>query len=50
MPVWLRAICEWNPLSAWPLTHPVTASLLWVGLLLAIFVPLSARRFARAGL
>ena len=70
MPVWLRAICEWNPLSAlatatrslfgnpgtpgpdaaWPLTHPVTASLLWAGLLLAIFVPLSARRFARAGL
>jgi ABC-2 type transport system permease protein len=70
MPAWLRAICEWNPLSAlatatrslfgnpglpgpdaaWPLTHPVAASLLWAGLLLAIFVPLSARRFARAGL
>jgi ABC-2 type transport system permease protein len=70
MPVWLRAICEWNPLSstataarqlfgnpgapgpdaAWPLTHPVTASLLWAGLLLTIFVPLSARRFARVGL
>lgn len=70
MPVWLRVICEWNPLSAtataarslfgnpgapgpdaaWPLTHPVTATLLWAGLLLAIFVPLSARRFARAGL
>ncbi|GGM06165.1 ABC transporter permease [Micromonospora yangpuensis] len=70
MPVWLRAICEWNPLSAlatairslfgnpgapgpdaaWPLTHPVTATLLWIGLLLVIFVPLSARRFSRAGL
>ncbi|MEU0135848.1 ABC transporter permease [Streptomyces sp. NPDC006296] len=70
MPVWLRAICEWNPLSAlatatrslfgnpgapgpdaaWPLTHPVTATLLWIALLLAVFVPLSARRFARAGL
>ncbi|WP_327178662.1 ABC transporter permease [Streptomyces sp. NBC_01335] len=70
MPVGLRALCEWNPLSsaaaaarelfgnpgapgpdaAWPLTHPVTASLLWAGLLLLIFVPLSVRRFARAGL
>ncbi|MGW2524613.1 ABC transporter permease [Streptomyces sp. NPDC001617] len=39
-----------GPDAAWPLTHPVTASLLWAGLLLVIFVPLSARRFARAGL
>jgi ABC-2 type transport system permease protein len=36
--------------AAWPLAHPVTATLLWAGLLLVIFVPLSARRFARAGL
>ncbi|CAL9642015.1 ABC transporter permease [Streptomyces sp. enrichment culture] len=38
------------PGAAWPLTHPVTASLLWAGLLLVVFVPLSAHRFARAGL
>lgn len=36
--------------AAWPLTHSVTASLLWAGVLLVVFVPLSARRFARAGL
>ncbi|MFD9908753.1 ABC transporter permease [Streptomyces sp. NPDC059063] len=39
-----------GPDAAWPLTHPVAASLIWAGLLLVIFVPLSARRFARAGL
>lgn len=39
-----------DPGAAWPLTHPITASLLWAGLLLVIFVPISARRFARAGL
>jgi ABC-2 type transport system permease protein len=36
--------------AAWPLLHPVLSSLLWAGVLLAVFVPLSARRFARAGL
>lgn len=36
--------------ASWPLTHPVTATLLWTGVLSAIFVPLSARRFTRAGL
>ncbi|MFI6336942.1 ABC transporter permease [Streptomyces sp. NPDC050535] len=39
-----------GPDAAWPLAHPVTASLLWSALLLVIFVPLSVRRFARAGL
>lgn len=39
-----------GPDAAWPLAHPVTATLLWLGLLLLIFVPLSVRRFARAGL
>ncbi|HBF82696.1 MAG TPA: hypothetical protein DD420_23020 [Streptomyces sp.] len=33
----------------WPLPHPVTASPLRAGLL-PVFVPLSARRVARAGL
>ena len=66
MPPWLRAIADWNPVSAlaaaarqlfgnpagpangaWPLEHPVTASLAWTALLLAVFVPLCAIRYAR---
>ena len=66
MPAWLRAIADWNPVSAlaaavrdlfgnpgapangtWPLEHPVVATLAWMALLLAIFVPLCTRRFAR---
>lgn len=39
-----------GPDAAWPLAHPVTATLLWLGLLLLLFVPLSIRRFSRAGL
>jgi ABC-2 type transport system permease protein len=34
--------------GAWPLAHPVLASLLWAALLLALFVPLSVRRYATA--
>lgn len=67
MPVWLRAIADWNPISvlaaairelfgnpttpangAWPLLHPVLASVCWLALLLAIFIPLCAARYARA--
>ena len=67
MPAWLRAIADWNPVSAlaaairdlfgnpaapangtWQLQHPVPATLAWTALLLAIFVPLCTRRFARA--
>jgi ABC-2 type transport system permease protein len=66
MPAWLRAIADWNPVSAlaasirdllgnpgaptngtWQLEHPVPATLAWTALLLAIFVPLCTRRFAR---
>jgi len=66
MPAWLRAIADWNPVSAlaaairdlfgnpgspangaWPLEHPVLATLAWTALLLAVFVPLCTRRFAR---
>jgi ABC-2 type transport system permease protein len=66
MPAWLRAIADWNPVSAlaaatrhllgnptipaggsWPLEHPITASLAWTALLLAVFVPLCTRRYAR---
>lgn len=68
MPAWLRAIADWNPVSAvvaacrklfgnvavstehlaWPLAHPVTATLAWSLLLLAIFVPLTIHRFRTA--
>ena len=67
MPGWLRAIADWNPISAvaaavrqlfgnpaapangaWPLEHPVVASLGWLVILLAVFVPLCAARYARA--
>lgn len=66
MPAWLRAIADWNPVSAlaaalrdlfgsptaptngtWQLEHPVIATLAWTVLLLAVFVPLCTRRFAR---
>ena len=66
MPPWLRAIADWNPVSAlaaairdlfgspqapangaWALEHPVPATLAWAALLLAVFVPLCTRRFAR---
>jgi ABC-2 type transport system permease protein len=65
MPAWLRAIAEWNPVSAlvaacrhlfgnpgapaghgpWPLAHPVAATLAWSLVLLAVFVPLTVRRY-----
>jgi ABC-2 type transport system permease protein len=65
MPAWLRAISDWNPVSALvaacrglfgnpgavtadaalPLRHPVAATLIWSGALLAIFVPLTVHRF-----
>jgi ABC-2 type transport system permease protein len=34
--------------GAWPLSHPVLATLLWIALLLVVFVPLSVRRHATA--
>jgi ABC-2 type transport system permease protein len=67
MPVWLRAIADWNPVSAlatavrelfgnpsapangaWPLLHPILASVGWMVLLLVVFVPLCVRRYARS--
>ncbi|MEV6103524.1 ABC transporter permease [Streptomyces sp. NPDC051940] len=33
--------------AAWPMTHPVAASLGWSAVLLAVFVPLAVRRYAR---
>lgn len=33
--------------GAWPLEHPVIASLGWIALLLAVFVPLCTARYAR---
>jgi ABC transporter DrrB family efflux protein len=34
--------------GAWPLQHPVAASLLWTALLLAVFVPLATRCYQKA--
>ncbi|MFF9063028.1 ABC transporter permease [Streptomyces sp. NPDC014882] len=33
--------------SAWPVAHPVAGSLVWCGLLIAVFAPLAVRRYAR---
>ncbi|HEU5027786.1 MAG TPA: ABC transporter permease [Spirillospora sp.] len=71
MPGWLRAVADWNPVSAataacrqlfgnpgapaahadlaWPLAHPVAATLLWSIALTAVFAPLSVRTFHRRG-
>jgi len=35
--------------DVWPLQHPVLASLGWAAVLMAIFVPLSVRRYRRMG-
>ncbi|HEY3687798.1 MAG TPA: ABC transporter permease [Streptosporangiaceae bacterium] len=68
MPVWLRTIADWNPVSAavaacrdlfgsagaaagstaWPLVHPVAATLGWSVLLLVVFVPLAVYRYSSA--
>jgi hypothetical protein len=34
--------------EAWSLNHPVLYTLLWVGIILAIFIPLSVRQYLRA--
>jgi ABC-2 type transport system permease protein len=67
MPVVLRAIADWNPVSAvtaaardlfsnpnpsasihaWPMQHPLLASLLWSLALIAIFAPLAAALYRR---
>ncbi len=67
MPAVLRAIANWNPVSAvtaaartlfgnpnpsasvqaWPMQHPVTASLLWSVVLVAVFAPLATRLYRR---
>ena len=35
--------------EAWPLQHPLAATLAWTAILLAVFVPLSTRRYQQAG-
>ncbi|MDH6131197.1 ABC-2 type transport system permease protein [Kitasatospora sp. MAA4] len=37
------------PASAWPLQHPVVATLLWSAVLLAVFAPLAARKYSTHG-
>jgi ABC-2 type transport system permease protein len=34
--------------GAWPLDHPALYTVIWVGIILAVFVPLSVRRFQQA--
>ena len=36
------------PPDVWPLQHPVVYTLIWVAIILAVFVPLSVRRYKRA--
>jgi ABC-2 type transport system permease protein len=31
----------------WPMQHPVTYSVIWIGIILAVFIPVSTRRFTR---
>jgi ABC-2 type transport system permease protein len=67
MPLVLRTIADWNPVSAvttaarqlfgnpnpsasinaWPMQHPVTATLLWSAVLLAVFAPLAVSLYRR---
>jgi ABC-2 type transport system permease protein len=67
MPGWLRAVADWNPVSAvaagtrqlwdnpnpsasigaWPMKHPVAASLAWSVLILVVAAPLASRYFRR---
>ncbi len=67
MPGWLRAVADWNPVSAvtagarqlwgnpnpsasigaWPMQHPIEASLAWSALILAVAGPLASRLFRR---
>jgi len=37
-----------KPPDAWSLNHPVLYTLLWIGIILAIFIPLSVRQYLRA--
>jgi ABC transporter DrrB family efflux protein len=39
---------KFPPPNVWPLQHPVTASLIWIVIILAIFVPLAIRQYRRA--
>ena len=42
--------CNWPAGDgAWPLEHPIAACLAWTAVLLAVFVPLCAARYARPG-
>jgi ABC-2 type transport system permease protein len=66
MPGWLRAIADWNPISAattacrtlfgapapggaWPLAHPVVATIGWCAVLLVVFTPLAAWQYSAHG-
>jgi ABC-type multidrug transport system permease subunit len=36
------------PPEVWPLANPIPYSLVWIGIILAIFIPLSVRQFNKA--
>jgi ABC-type multidrug transport system permease subunit len=36
---------DFPPANAWSLAHPVVYSLIWIGIILAIFIPLSVRQY-----
>jgi ABC-2 type transport system permease protein len=35
------------PPDVWPMQHPVTYSVIWIVIILAVFIPVSTRRFTR---
>jgi ABC-2 type transport system permease protein len=35
------------PADVWPMQHPVAYSVIWIGIILAVFIPVSTRRFTR---
>jgi ABC-2 type transport system permease protein len=35
--------------DVWPMQHPIAYTLVWVAIILAVFVPLSVRRYRRSG-
>ena len=35
------------PADVWPMQHPVPYSIIWIGIILAVFIPLSTRQYGR---
>ncbi|MEA2434148.1 MAG: type transport system permease protein [Actinomycetota bacterium] len=41
---------DFPPAEAWSLGHPLLYSLIWIGLILAVFIPLSVRQYNKAAM